>query len=79
MRRRIGTKLFHYGSWPTDKPCPILWISSGLDIGRPGVGPERRFLNVTFLGKFRGRVYEKNLYRTDPERVAEAHKGRIYV
>jgi hypothetical protein len=53
---------FHFGSVSRGGPRPLgLWISSGTDMGRIEIDTPRSFLNVTLFGRFRGRVYEKEL------------------
>lgn len=53
---------FHYGSVARDVPRPLgLWISNGTDMGVLGKDRSRPYLNVTLFGRFRGRIYAKEL------------------
>lgn len=48
---------FHFGTVGRGGPRPLgLWISSGYDHS-----VKKPFLNVTLFGRFRGRLYAKNL------------------
>lgn len=56
---------FHFGTVARGAPRPLgLWISVGRDLGHIGVDRPRSFLNVTLLGRFRGRIYAKELRST---------------
>lgn len=54
---------FYFGAVRRGGPRPLgLWISNGVDYGRLGTDDTPRpFINVTLFGKFRGRIYAKNI------------------